>query len=121
VAAVVLAIAAVLPNLLPKAFTIATETYVDQSVAAAYDAGISTVEDNTRQIGQLQNDVGVIKVDLGHLVEGQQKARASQEAERVTSSIRNSNRRVREYRRVYEAAIANQRGGRDPLEGVRLP
>lgn len=120
VAFVVLSIAAILPNLLPKKFTIATQTYVEESVETAKADGMVVVAENTGAIGEVREEVGAIKVTLEGVVDGQQKARAAQEAERVTRAIRRSDRRVREYQRVYEAGVKNQKAGREPLDGVDL-
>lgn len=120
--AAVIAVAAMLPNLLPKAAIIATQEYVDDSVKKAEDEGMKVVEANTDAIAKNTEQVGAINVTLEGVVEGQQKARASAEADRVTQRIRNPDKRVKEYERVRQHAVRNLKAKpqREPLDGVDL-
>lgn len=129
VAMAVLAVAAILPNILPKRYTIATQTYVEEKVADAKEDGLKVVDVNTQAIKKLDDTVEQHGAILVRVETVQNEARASQEADRVTRHIRNGDRRVREYDRVYKAAVRNlkrkaatQSGAPlDPLEGVDLP
>lgn len=119
VALAVLSVAAVLPNVLPKKYTIATQTYVEEKVEAARQEGLVAMQENTKAIESTNATLGVIKAKI-EIVE---EARAGQEADRVTRHIRNGDQRVREYDRVYRAALRNLKAEppRDPLDDVELP
>ena len=120
IALVVMSVAAVLPNILPKKYTIATQTYVEESVSAAHAEAEAKVASNTEKIQTLTDGVGLIQAKVEDVEHVQIQARAAQEADRVTRHIRNGDRRVAEYHRVYEAGVRNLKSKREPLEGVRL-
>lgn len=123
VAAAVLAVAAVLPNILPKKWTIATQTFVEESVSAAKAKADEQAKKNVDAIEDVQTEVRFIKVKVESVEEVQVQSRAAQEADRVTRHIRSGDRRMQEYQRVYEAAKRNLKSKepREPLEGVQLP
>lgn len=123
VALAVLAIAAILPNILPRKFTIATQTYVDESVDGARAAGVAAEERMASRVSDVASEVGVIKVKVGAVETVQNQSRAAQEADRVTRHLRSGDDRVREYQRIYESGLRNLRSDpqREPLDGVRLP
>lgn len=116
VAAFVLSIAAILPNLLPKKWTIATQTYVDESTGAVLKAVEADRETDKRQDGEIK----YITVSIEEFADQQRKTRASAEATRVTQHIRNSDRRLAAYQRIYAACLRNLKAGKEPLEGVNV-
>ncbi len=123
IAVIVLAGAALLPSLLPKSVAIATQGYVETTIGTAKADARAVADAQAAQIKAMGTEVGQIKVKVVGLQHVQHKARASQEADRVTRHIRNGDRRVAEYARIYEAGLRNQKAQRprEPLDGVRLP
>lgn len=117
--ALVLAVAAVLPAVLPKKYTIATEDYVSKAVEAQAAVSTQAVTEQKMAVAEVKDQVSAIVVKVDTLVDTQQKSRASQEAERVTNRIKDSTHRLREYQRIYEAGLRNLKADREPLEGVR--
>ena len=120
VALAVRSIAAILPNILPKTYTIATQEFVETEVQVAEAAGAKVAKKNTEAIAQNTEAVGAISVTLEGVVDGQHKQRASAEADRVTQRIRNPNKRIREYERVRQHAERNLKSKKEPLDGVDL-
>lgn len=116
VAFAVLAVAALLPNLLPKTLTIATQSYVEAQDARQSDRMDAAEEHDLEQDEQIR----LITVSIEGFGDGQNKARASAEAARVTQHIRNADRRVEEYERIRQACLRNlsAKPQREPLDGV---
>lgn len=109
-------VAAVLPNVLPKTWKIATESYVEAQAGA-----VNTRIDVIAAKGIERDDqLRTISVSIKGFAQAQNRQTASQEADRVTRSIRNADDRVSAYQRVHDAAMRNLTAGREPLEGVSL-
>lgn len=120
-ASLVVAAVALLPQLLPKTATVATQGYVDGQVGEAKKASDAALATQQGELKQVRDQIKVIVVKVDDVLEQQQRARAAQEASRVVARVRNADEQLREYQRVYDAALANQRKGKEPLEGVALP
>lgn len=116
IAAVVISVAAILPNLLPKTMTIATQSFVEAQDARQSDRMDAAEEHELDQDEQIR----LITVSIEGFSDGQNKARASAEAARVTLHIRNADRRVDEYERIRAACMRNLEAEpqREPLDGV---
>ncbi len=116
VAALALAVAALMPWMLPKTMTIATQSYVEAQAGAVENQVAELRAHDQEQDKQLQ----LIHVSIKGFGDGQNKSRAAQEAARVTQHLRNADRRVAEYERIRAACMRNLEAEpqREPLDGV---
>lgn len=110
-------------------WSFASEQYVDQSILdhtkvsdenqAQRDRKLNaTLELHERELEKHGLVIGEVRIDVSQIqrVQHQQIARA--EARRATESIRNRQRREREYDRLYQRNLARLESGRDPCATV---
>lgn len=112
---IVILIVTLFPFLFSKNIAIATQEYVDSRVGEQDAQRTEEVAGIKVQITELTNQVGRSSRAVSRIEDALTKQRASQEAERVTTSIKLSSERVQVYQRVYEANLKRLSSGEEPV------